>query len=129
MHANSVVIEGNVFNNFNVPGDGNCFFSCLSLALHGTISMSTYYRNMICTHVTANWNSWQQSAICGHELVNDSVEEYHLQMIARCGWATICEIKAACDILPINIDTWLKGSICNSETGLTSIVYTKHSHL
>ncbi len=128
MPANSVFIEGKVFNNFHVPGDGNCFFSCLSLALHNNTSMSTYYRNMICTHVIENWNSLQQSAICGHELVNKSVEEYRLQMITRCGWATISEITAACDILPINIEIWLKGRICNSETRQTLDVYTRNSH-
>lgn len=79
MPANSVFIKGKVFNNFNVPDDENCFFSCLSLALHGNTSMSTYYRNMICTHVLENWISWQQSAICGHELVNQSMEEYRLK--------------------------------------------------
>lgn len=54
-------VDGNdfdkmIFNISNVPGDGNCFFHCLSLALNGNFTMSSTYRQAICEHVLKNWD-------------------------------------------------------------------------
>ena len=94
MLSNSVVIEGKVFNNLNVPGVDNCFFSCLSLSLHGNLSMSINYKNII-AHMSLKTG------------IHGSSQTF----------------------ADINIHIGLKGSICKSETGQTSIVYTRHSHL
>ena len=37
-------IQGTDYTNLQVPGDGNCFFHCLSLALNGHFSKTHFYR-------------------------------------------------------------------------------------
>ena len=32
-------------------------------------------------------------------------------MLASIGWATACDVRAACDVLQTNIRIWLKGDI------------------
>lgn len=51
-----ITINDNTFVVHNVPGDGNCFISSLSLANHGDLSRSIYNRNMICTDNLEHWD-------------------------------------------------------------------------
>lgn len=44
-------IKGNTYTVYDVPGDGSCFFHCLSLAIHGDIGWSHMYRHLICRYI------------------------------------------------------------------------------
>lgn len=45
-----------IFNICNVPGDGNCFFLCLSFALNDNFTMSNTYRQTICEYILKTGN-------------------------------------------------------------------------
>ena len=91
------------------------FFNCLSLAFHGDFSKASYYRNLICQKIIQKWDCWKDLAFISHDLRVNSVTQYWHDMVNKNGWATVCEIKAACDLLNINIQTWLKGFVFNRE--------------
>jgi hypothetical protein len=48
-------VDNNLFLSYSVPGDGNCFFHSLSLLKNGNTTNSSFYRNIICTHIIHNW--------------------------------------------------------------------------
>lgn len=100
---NIEIIEGNQYRNYHVPGNGNCFFNCLSLILHGNFSKSQFYRHAICQKVINEWDHLEDLATLSHDLPARSVTQYWLSMVNKNGWATVCELKAACDLLYINI--------------------------
>ena len=50
------VIVDQMFKVHNVPGDGNSFFHCLSLALHNNMRMFSTYRKDICDYIVENWD-------------------------------------------------------------------------
>ena len=41
----------------DVPGDGSCFFHCLSVAIGGGLADSEMLRNVICGHILQNWRT------------------------------------------------------------------------
>ena len=49
-------------------------------------------------------------------------------MVNKNGWATVCEIKAKCDLLTINIQTWLKGFVFNRELQTYQHTFTLESY-
>ena len=51
---------------YDVTGDGNCFFSCLSLSIHGHFDMTRIYRELICSYIIQNWMAWEQKVLNGH---------------------------------------------------------------
>ena len=44
-------IEGSRYFLQDVPGDGYCFFHCLSLASGASVADTYMYRNIICSHI------------------------------------------------------------------------------
>ena len=102
-------IHGTFYANIPVPGDGNCFFHCLSMSFYGNFEHSDYYRHLICKHIIKKWSFYEDFATLTHDLTGNKVELYKTQMLHKQGWATNCEISAACELLNVNIHVWLKG--------------------
>ena len=102
-------IQGTDYFNFRVPGDGNCFFNSLSLALNSDFTKSRHYRSVICMHVVRNWEIYKDLATITHDLTRTCISLYCQHMLAQNGWATACEVRAACDVLQTNITICLKG--------------------
>lgn len=104
-------IEGIEYSTIRVPGDGNCFFSSLSVAINGNFSKTNLYRRLICTHVVENWELLKAIASIAHDLQRPLVNNYFQLMLVENGWGSVCEVKAACDVLRTNITVWLKGRV------------------
>ena len=50
------------FDLLNVPGDGDCFFHCLSLALVGDSPA------VVWKYIFENWSQWKEKAEAGHKI-------------------------------------------------------------
>ena len=50
----------------NVPGDGNSFFHCLSMAIYGDYSRTREYRNIVCHTIFNNWEDWHEKVELFH---------------------------------------------------------------
>ena len=115
MNQSEVNITGdNIFQVHNVPGDGNCFFLCLSPAFHDNFSMSSAYRKMICNHIVENWHSFEN-----HTEIQQygSSSVYYNQMSLGNNFASSCEIEVAASLLQQQINVWLE---CKNNSGITS---------
>lgn len=77
----------------NVPGDGNCFFHCISTYAHGNTLHSEQYRLDVCGNI---FNNWQQLEHKVHLLHGGDMSKflYWCSMIKASGWATNCETDA-----------------------------------
>ena len=103
-------INGRKFGCIHIPGDGDCFFHCLSMALHRNLLQTSLYREQICNYIAENWNMYEYFVANSHSFVNCTLSNYKKHMLQQKGWATACEIQVACHLLNIHIDVWLKGS-------------------
>lgn len=113
-------LEGSKYKVFAVPGDGDCFFNSLSLALFGNFSQTRNLRLTICSSVYSNWAEWLPDLNQGHDAVNVSPHKYYQHMILHNGWATVCEIKTASAMLRQKINVWLKVPKANSSLSVSS---------
>ena len=124
---------------FNVPGDGNCFFHCLSLNLWGSFRRSFGLRKSICEHVLQNWVIWKDRVWLCHGISDPRT--YYLRMIQSNGYATTCEIQAASQVLRCTINVWFHGnsqdgtsrftlqsSICTHPMALTLNLLLRNDH-
>ena len=93
----------------DVPGDGNCFFHCLSLFLYGDFHQSHNLRGSICRHIFENWAQWENVVQNSHYGGIDQTL-YYIDMLYNQDWATSSEVIAATHILQISITVWLKGT-------------------
>ena len=127
-----VFINTAIYTQWHVPGDGNCFFHCLSLALHGNCLYSQHYRQMICAHIVEHWDVWGDLAVQSHNLQSNDSIQYTDTMVNRNEWATVCELKVACELLHVNIATWVKGQRLNDQNQqivhYTQEVHTSSTH-
>lgn len=92
---------------FNVDGDGNCFFSAMCLGLYKNVQYSDVLRMRICGVVYDDWDQWQYYVRTFHDFPQAVHEltlqqKYHNNMLVDRstgkvvrGWATTCEIYAA----------------------------------
>ena len=101
----------------NVPGDGNCFFHCLSLKMFGDCKNSSNIRTNTCGFVLQNWASMENKVKLHHSITNRA--QYAQSMIYRNGYATACEIEAASIYYQREINIWLRNTQNNQ------IVHTK----
>ena len=77
----------------NVPGDGNCFFHCISTYAHGNTLHFQQYRLDVCGNIFNNWQQWEHKVHLFHG--GDMSKFLHwCSMIRANGWATNCEIDA-----------------------------------
>jgi hypothetical protein len=81
----------------------------LSLLKNGNTTNSSFYRNIICTHIIHNWQISEDKIVHSHTN-NMTVELYQQHMINRNGWATVTEIEAAANLFGVNINIWLQQS-------------------
>jgi hypothetical protein len=54
INSGRIKIESEDFLICDVPGDGQCFFHVLSLAITGNLSQSLVYRSLICSEIYNN---------------------------------------------------------------------------
>ena len=87
---------------YDVPGDGNCYFSCLSLSIHGHFDMTRIYRELICSYIIQNWMAWEQKVLNGHGS-RMNIETYSVHMLYGRSWATAAEVEAASILLDYDI--------------------------
>jgi hypothetical protein len=99
-------VDNNPFLSYSVPGDGNWFFHSPSLLINGNTTNSSFYRNIICTHIIHNWQIGEDKIVHSHTN-NMTVELYQQHMINRNGWVTATEIEAAANLFGLNINIWL----------------------
>ena len=122
-------IDGQPFELINVPGDGNCFFHCLSLALHGNNTFVMFFRRLITQHIVYNWDTYKDMAELCHSKQFNSQYHYWEFMTHTNSWATACEIKGACSVFHTNIVTFMQGSRFDylhqqEETIFTNVSYS-----
>jgi len=93
----------------NVPGDGNCFFHCVSLAFFGNLSHSHQLRQEICSNIAENWFLWEDTVAAYQENMPTRLSYVNF-MLSRHGFATTAEIMSAADVLQCKFNVWLEGS-------------------
>ena len=64
----------------DVPGDGNCFFHRLIVAIGWGFADSIMLRNVICGYVLQNWELWQSHVTLYGE-GRETKQPYSLQMV------------------------------------------------
>ena len=89
------------------PGDGSCFFHCLSVAIGGGLVDSQMLRNVICSFILQNWQETESQVNLFHDGINYK-QQYSHKMIEQNGWATSAEITAAAKVLKCQINIWYK---------------------
>ena len=115
-----IEIEGITYQLYDVPGTGSCYFYCLSLYLHGTLTKHDHYRKQICTHIYNNWDLFQDDIKLFHPNHMHTKDSYYLQMVPGLGYATHVEIRVTSQLFGININTWLQGT-ATVHNGTSSI--------
>jgi hypothetical protein len=58
-NSGRIKIENEDFLIYDVPGDGQCFFHALSLAITGNLSESLVYRSLICSEIYNNFDFYE----------------------------------------------------------------------
>ena len=117
LSINSVDASDVTFHTVNVPGNGDCFFNCLSLCLHGGMSQATFYRRVICMSIYRTWNDWGGIIQACHDLTVQTKNDYFHWMVLTKEYATACEVKAASLFLKSNISVWLNGHRLDKDLG------------
>ena len=82
------------FRLYSVPGDGDCFFHCISLALSGKLEETATIRAQICGYVVRHWVQFSDQVHLYHDQ-STTIGSYQNYMLHGHGWATQCEIKVA----------------------------------
>jgi len=92
------------FTKLDVKGDGNCFYSRISLALTGSPSNHIFYRNAATTFVRSHWAKYQCEA---YNILTDSLFpsplDYRKHANKEGTYATQLEIKAIATIFMTQI--------------------------
>lgn len=104
-----IEVNNTCYSVHDVPGDGNCFFHCLSLSLFGDFSQTEFYRQTICQHIFDNWENFQTEVELHHQLPQLTRLHYMESMVLGREYAISCEIAVASRILHCNIHVWLRG--------------------
>ena len=122
-HNGVIAIENDNFFIYDVPGDGNCFFSSLSLAINGDFSQTHVYRSLSCSEIYNNFYIYEDILKLSH--YNNITRDIYLQtMVNGRGWATSCEISMASKITQSNINIWIQGTNLANKT-----VFTKEQYI
>ena len=65
-HSHEITIENRNYHVYQIPGNGDCFFSSLSLAINGNFLKAYEYRRVICGHIVKNWPLWENKIHMQH---------------------------------------------------------------
>jgi len=122
-NSGRIKIESEDFLIYDVPGDGQCFFHALSLAITGNLSQSLVYRSLICSEIYNNFDFYEDQLKLSHHS-NISRHEYLNKMVHGNQWATSTEISVATRILQSNINILLQG-----RDGHNNICFTKEEYI
>ena len=122
-NSGRIKIESEDFLIYDVPGDGQCFFHALSLAITGNISQSLVYRSLICSEIYNNFDFYEDQLKLSHHS-NISWHAYRNKMVHGTQWSTSTEISVATRILQSIINTWLQG-----RDGHNNICFTKEEYI
>ena len=120
-----ICIEGNQYSVRNVPGDGDCLFHCLSLALYENISHARFHRHLIANVVASKWDNFKHMAEECHGKTFLSANDYLYHMLVDKAWVTACEINAATAIFKRNVSTFLQGSRSNGLLHPDEVTYNE----
>jgi hypothetical protein len=121
-NSGRIKIESEYFLIYDVPGDGQCFFHTLSLAITGNLSQSLVYR-LICSEIYNNFDVYEDQLKLSHHS-NISRHEYLNNMVHGSQWSTSTEISVATRILQSNINMCLQG-----RDGHNNICFTKEEYI
>jgi hypothetical protein len=82
-NSGRIKIESEDYLIYDVPGDGQCFFHALSLAITGNLSQSLVCRSLICSEIYNNFDFYEgqlklshHSNISRHAYRNKMVHEF-----------------------------------------------------
>ena len=81
-----------IIENINVKGDGNCFFRCISLKVHGTEENYSKVRQQIVEFLEKNEEDYSELVL---DKKGKTYKEYLQEMQKDKVWATEVEILAA----------------------------------
>ena len=113
LHHQSRDVDSIKYQLIDVPGNGDCFFSCLSVCLTGTAVQARHYRHHICMYIYNNWENWAHLASMYHTV--NTKENYYTRMMDTHEFATGCEVKAASMCFQRTIAIWLRGQRFHEE--------------
>ena len=108
-----ISLNNKVFKVHSTPGDGNCFFHAVSLAVIGDYSQSDSLRKRVCLYIIENWTECMEKIHINHG-PSMTKENYVISMLHKKGWATASEIEVAANILGQPITVWLWTGIDHS---------------
>ena len=106
-NSGRIKIESEYFLIYDVPGDGQCFFHALSLAITGNLSQSLVYRLLVCSEIYNKFDFYEDQLKLSHHS-NISRHSYRNKMDHGNQWATSTKISVATRILQSNINIWLQ---------------------
>ena len=118
-----IKIESEDFLIYDVPGDGQCFFHALSLAITGNVSRSLVYRSLVCSEIYNNFDFYEDQLKLSHHS-NIPRHAHRNKMVHGNQWATSTEISVATRILQSNTNIWLQG-----RDGHNNICFTKEEYI
>ena len=120
-NSGRIKIESEDFLIYDVPGDGQCFFHALSLAITGNSSQSL-------VHCSAQKFTtaliFMKTSLNLVTIPIFSTHAYLNKMVHGNQWATSTEISVATRILQSNIHIWLQG-----RDGHNNICFTKEEYI
>ena len=123
-------IQDVLYSVADVPGDGNCLFHCLSLALHNNLTATAMLRNVVYN----DWSNQKKHVLTCHG-PHFTKYLYKMGMIEVNCWAAACEIDMASKILSSEIVVYLKHNetftkITHSpvETKINSVTVLEKNH-
>ena len=122
---NSLSIKDRMYKVQDVPGDGNCFFHCLSLCLFGDISRSKELKRKVCLHIASEWDSFKDRMALYHDEKFANTERYLSKMIERNGWVTALEVRVASEMLGLQLRIYTQGTKLHVVTKRHVTVYTE----
>ena len=102
-----VALGGKDYCTENVPGDGNCYFHCISAYAYGNTLHSREYRREVCTTIFNDWEQWEHKDGLFHG-IQMTRYLYWGSMLKLNGWAANCETEATSFIYGLRINVWLE---------------------
>jgi hypothetical protein len=90
------------FRRLHVPGDGNCLFSCIALAMYGSLSNSKSVRSGTVEHLRKNKSQFAAFATCDFDT--------YLRTMARSGsWGGELELRAISELYKVAVRIYSNG--------------------
>ena len=95
--AEVISFDEQAYEIIDVPRDGNCFFSTLSLGLTSSLESAHSLRQIITSEILQAWNQYKE-LISIYQDFSWTKEKYRLKMKEGGDWATQLEIQVAANL-------------------------------